>query len=129
MNIFTIVGVAIIGVVLSLIIANYNKEYSMLIALCCGVIIFGMILYGISPIITLINTFANDYGINNVYIKIILKALSIAYITQLCINICNDSGQSAIAGKVELAGKVIILILAIPLFEQLLKISTDLIMG
>jgi stage III sporulation protein AD len=129
MNILSIIGIAIIAVAMILILNNYNKEFAMVISLCCGILIFGLILSGISPIITLINDFATTYGINSIYIKIILKALAIAYLVQLCINICNDSGQTAIASKVELAGKIVILLLCIPLFQQLLNICTDLIRG
>jgi stage III sporulation protein AD len=129
MNILSIVGIAIIGVAITLILNNYNKEYAMVVSLCCGLFIFGAIITGLIPIISTINNLAKTYGVNDTYINVILKSLGIAYITQLCINICNDSGQTAIASKVELAGKVVILLLALPLLNELLNISTNLILG
>ncbi|MEG0397104.1 MAG: SpoIIIAC/SpoIIIAD family protein, partial [Oscillospiraceae bacterium] len=65
--------------------------------------------------------------INTTYTKAIIKTLGVCYVTQLASDSCKDAGQSAIASKVELSGKVFIVIISLPLFEDLIDIAFSLI--
>ena len=67
-----------------------------------------------------INDIANKANIDTVYIGIVLKILAIAYITSFCSEICKDSGAGSIGSKVEFAGKIMILGLAIPILMAVL---------
>lgn len=56
------------------------------------------------------------------YVKLMVKILGICFLSQLIINICNDSGESALASQTELASKIIVTVMLLPLFESLIKI-------
>ena len=56
-----------------------------------------------------------------VYIGIVLKILAIAYLSTFCSEICKDAGATSIASKVEFAGKILILALAIPILMAVLN--------
>ena len=128
-SILSIAGLAVVATAICLVLSNYNKEFAMTAALCCGCAIFLYCVITMTPIIDTINEMAEKYSINNSYIKLLLKALGISYITQIAVNTCDDAGLSAVARKVELAGKVTVLILALPLLRDLLDMCTKLIVG
>ncbi|MEG1027568.1 MAG: SpoIIIAC/SpoIIIAD family protein, partial [Oscillospiraceae bacterium] len=68
------------------------------------------------PAIQTIKSLANKSYINQEYIQIMLKALGVCYVTELASDSCKEAGQVSIASKVELCGKVFIVILSIPIF-------------
>ena len=70
---------------------------------------------------------AASYGLNSDYIMLIFKVVGIAYIIQLAAQICTDAGESAIASKVELAGRVMILLAAAPTAFSILDMILELV--
>ena len=63
----------------------------------------------------------------NEYTMVIIKALGICYVTQLASDTCQDAGERAMAGKIELAGRVAVLLLSLPMFSSILQIALELI--
>ena len=76
-----------------------------------------------------INLLISQSGVDKEYTRVLLKSVGICFICQFSSDICNDSGQSALATKVELAGKILILISALPLMEEILEIASSLLSG
>ena len=73
----------------------------------------------------IISVFANlnsKTGINSEYIKILLKITGIAILTEFGVSVCKDAGETAIASKVDLASKIIIISLSIPIITALLEL-------
>ena len=52
------------------------------------------------------------------YLEPIIKITGIAYITNLSSQICVDAGETALASRVELAGKIAICMLTIPIARE-----------
>ena len=75
-------------------------------------------------IIQLIKSISDKSGINSTFLSIILKSTGIAILTEFAVSVCNDSGESAIANKIEIGSKVIIIYLSIPIISSLLEIIT-----
>ena len=61
------------------------------------------------------------------YLEIILKALAIAYVTQISSEICRESGENSIAFGIETVGKIEIVILSIPLINNIISMSRELL--
>lgn len=129
MNIFAISGVALIATILSIVFKKYNPEYSLFLSLITGILIFGLILLKISPAVIQIKGLISYAGIPIEYAYILIKTLGICFITQFSSDCCKDAGESALATKVELAGKITILIIALPLFERIATTASKLIGG
>lgn len=127
MNIFTIIGVGIAAAAISSVLKQYNKEYGLFISLAASVFIIGVILGAIGPVLNFIDSLGEISETDNKYIGILIKALAVCYIVQIAADCCRDCGESAIASKIELAGKIALLIISLPLFEALLGIVKDLI--
>ena len=64
-------------------------------------------------------------GVDVRYISAVVKVLGIAYITQFGAEILRDGGENAIAVKVEMAGKVFILGLTLPIVQEFLEVCVN----
>lgn len=129
MNIFSIIGFALVTTVLSMVLKQYKAEFSISISIAASVIIFGFTLVQSLPIITATIDMFDRTNLPGEYILILIKTLGLSFVTSLAGDICKDAGETAIASKVELAGKVAVLLLAMPLFTKLLDIVYQLVMG
>ncbi len=127
MDITAVAGIGIISAVLCIIIRQYKPEMALGVSLGCGVLILIAVISMLSPSVDAITELTDAAGLNNGYAQILLKALAVCYITQLSADCCRDSGESAIASKIELAGKAAIVVISLPVFISLAEIVTDLI--
>ena len=126
MNILAIVALAIIATIMCKLMDKYNKIYSVIITLAATSIILLVVFTYVSPIMSTITGLFTRSGLSYQYTEILFKALGICYITQLAYDICKDSNENAIDTQVELAGKVSLIILSLPLFQSLIEIVTKL---
>ena len=127
MNIIIIASTALIAAILSLILKQYKPEYSLFISIAAGILIFLSVLAVIRPIMDFINELTEQTGLSGVYAEVLIKSLAVCYITQLASDCCTDAGETAIAGKLQIAGKIAILLIALPMFKSLTELVTELI--
>lgn len=127
MNIIIIASVALIAAILSLVLKQYKPEYSLFISISAGILIFLSVLAVTRPIMDFINDLTAQTGLSGVYAEVLIKSLAVCYITQLASDCCTDAGETAIAGKLQIAGKVAILLIALPMFQSLTELVTELI--
>ena len=117
MNIFSVAAVAVITSLLALSLAKTNPHTSLIISLCGGCVILIFALSYIAPLITLVKSMAAIGNINDEYIKIALKAGGLGISVSVCSAICTDAGQTAVAAKLEIAGRIAILCTAMPVIS------------
>lgn len=127
MDIFSIVGLAITATAICIILKQYKPEYAMLASIVCSLLIFSAIIVNIVPVFDELKTFLNKISYESEYLAVVVKALGICFVTQLASDACKDAGQEAISSKVELAGKVAVIIISMPLFSKLINIVMNLI--
>ncbi|MED4127520.1 MULTISPECIES: stage III sporulation protein AD [Shouchella] len=121
MEIIQIVGLGLIATFLALIVKEQKPVFAFLLTLFVGSLIFLFLLDEIASVIQLINDLAVQANIHTVYLQTILKIIGIAYIAEFGAQISRDAGQAAIASKIELAGKIFILVLAIPIIKAVIE--------
>ncbi len=121
MEVFKILSIIFICAVICIIFKNHNSEYSLIIIICCSVLVLTMIIKNVLVPLSLIEQRIESYGIDNSYFKVALKALGIGYITAFIADSCRDAGQTALALKAELAGKCAIFLLSVPLVLSILE--------
>lgn len=124
---FSIIGIAIVATAACIILQKTNPEFSMMVALITGILIFMFVLASFTPILDSLEDWMNEFGLNNVYFTTVVKTLGICYLTQMASDTCKDAGYSSIASKVELAGKITILLMALPMFENLISLTIELV--
>lgn len=122
MDILAVIGIALIAAFLSIILKQTRPEFALLASLAAGIAILLLICTSLMPVVDIISQMMEETGLSYEYGQIIFKALSICIITQLASDTCKDAGENAIGSKVELAGRVAILIISLPLFTQVIEI-------
>jgi stage III sporulation protein AD len=127
MNITALVGLGLVAAVLSIILRQYNREFGLYIPLLAGIIILITVIVAMRPALDTVNNLMTAANMNNIYGQTLLKGLAVCYLTQLATDACKDAGETAIAGKLELAGKIAVVILSLPLFNSLVELITGLI--
>lgn len=120
MEIIKVAFFAFSALFIYLLLKEKKSDIGMLVMIVAGVGIFLYMIGQLSEVIVFIKDIANKASIDTVYIGIVLKILAIAYITSFCSEICKDSGAGSIGTKVEFAGKIMILGLAIPILMAVL---------
>ncbi|MBA9088419.1 stage III sporulation protein AD [Fontibacillus solani] len=121
MEMIQIVGLGLVATVLILVIKEQKPIFAFLIAASTGILIFLYIIGKIGGIIEVLEQLAESSGIQMIYLKTILKIIGIAYIAEFGAQIVRDAGQESIASKIELAGKVLIMVLAIPIISIIIE--------
>lgn len=126
MDILQIVCIGIVAVILASIIKVQRPEIALQVSIVTGILIFIIIFVKLTAVIDFIQTFSKRADIDGTYITILLKIVGIAYIAEFGAEVCKDAGESSVASKIELAGKVTIVILAVPIISSLLDLVVKL---
>lgn len=127
MEVIKIVGVSVFAVIMIIILKNYRPEMALVLSIITGI---GIMLYAISKmssVINVLNDLVSKSGVNTDFLLVIIKVIGIAYIVEFGKNVCVDAGQSSIATKLEMAGKVVIVVLTIPLISSLVNVLVGLV--
>lgn len=122
MEITQIVGFGLVAAVLVIILRQYKPEIALLVSVAAGIALFLAILGKISAVIEVLHDLSRRANVNMVYLGAILKIVGIAYIADFGAQVCRDAGEGALASKIELAAKILILVLAIPIVMAVLDI-------
>ena len=126
-SVIKIIGVGLVALISIIIIKQYKPEFAIYISIISGVIIFYMIMGELSKIISLLQSISDKSGISTKFLSLLLKITGIALLTEFAISICKDSGEGAIASKIEIGSKVIIVSMSIPIISSLLEVVLKLI--
>ncbi len=121
MDILQIVGIAFLATVLILVIREQKPMFAFLLAAFTGVGIFLALIGKIGGVITVLEDLAARSGIPSVYLKTMLKIIGVAYVAEFGAQIVRDAGLESIASKVEFAGKILILVMAIPIISVIVE--------
>ncbi len=121
MDIIKIIGVGLIALIIIIIVKQYRPEFTMYVSVAAGIIILLLVMDKLSAIIDLLTNLANKTSINNEFIFLLIKITGIAILTEFASSVCKDSGETAIASKVDMGGKVIIIAMSIPIIATLLE--------
>ncbi|MEC0249045.1 stage III sporulation protein AD [Paenibacillus chitinolyticus] len=121
MEIIQIVGLGLVATVLILIIKEQKPMFAFLLAAFTGILIFLFLIGKIASVIEVLHNLAQQSGVNMVFLKTILKIIGIAYIAEFGAQIVRDAGQESIASKIELSGKILIMVMAIPIITVIIE--------
>ena len=127
MDIVKIIGVGFIALIIIVIMRQYRPDFVIYVSIVAGAIIIFMLLDKITGIVNLLTSLSNKVSLNNEFIIILLKITGIAFLTEFAESICIDAGETAIASKVDLGGKIIIIAISIPVITALLELIVKLL--
>ena len=123
MDIYAVIGVGIVGAALAVLLAQHRKEYALMVSLAAGAVILLSAARGAYGVTGEMERYIAAAGIDREWLENLFKCLGICIVSQFAADTCRDSGQGAIASKVELAGKVAAAAAALPLFRELIGLA------
>jgi stage III sporulation protein AD len=121
-EVLQLVGIGLIAAVIAVVLRQQKSELGIYISIATGFVIFMMIMGRLVSVVGILNNLARQANMDSMHLSVVLKVIGIAYITEYGSQICKDAGESAIASKIELGGKLIILSLTVPILAALLEI-------
>jgi len=121
MSIFQIAIFGISAAVLSLVLKKDNAAFAIVISVVASVIIFLAVVPQLSGIMDLLNNITAAINTDIPFVPIVVKILGIAYISEFSAQLINDAGETAIASKIELAGKILIMTVSAPIIFALVN--------
>lgn len=122
MDIIKIIGIALIALIIIIILKQYRPEFAIYVSILTGILIILLITDKLTDIIQLLNSIASKASINTEFLALLLKITGIAFLAEFAVSICKDAGEAAIASKVEIGSKIIIIAMSIPIISALLEI-------
>ncbi|HIU51531.1 MAG TPA: stage III sporulation protein AD [Candidatus Merdicola faecigallinarum] len=121
MDIIKIIGIGIVALIMIIVLKQYKPEFAVYISLIAGVLILFLVLDKLIGIVSLIEELSNKAGINHEFLGILFKITGIAFLAEFAVSLCKDLGETAIANKIDLGGKVLIIAISIPIISSLLE--------
>lgn len=122
-----IIALGLIGVIFAVMLKKENPQISLLVSVVAGIMIFFSICTPLSGLIAILRDAAEKAGVSSGYFGIVLKVIGIAYLAQFGAQLCADAGEGAVAAKVELAGKILIMAASAPVLTALLELVMNLV--
>ncbi len=127
MDILRVVALGLIGTVLAVAIRQHRPELALQLSIAVGVAIFIILVPALVELVTFLQDLALRADVDLIYLDLILKIIGVAYITEFGAQVCRDAQESAVASKVEMAGKITILLLAVPIVMAVLNLILGLL--
>ena len=122
MEIIKIIGIALIALIIIILLKQYRPEFAIYISILTGALILILVIDKLQGIVNLVQSFANKASINSSFLILLIKITGIAFLAEFAVSICKDSGEAAIASKIEIGSKIIIISMSIPIISSLLEI-------
>lgn len=125
--ILKIIAVGLITCVATLIVRPIRSDFSIIIAIVGGLIILFMIVNYLSTVFDSLKNIINFTGLNSSLYTLLLKIIGVGYLVEFTASICSDTGNSSLGDKVLLGGKIIIMVMAMPIIMSILEIIMELL--
>lgn len=120
-------GIVIISLLLIIFLKESKREFAFILSLAVSVILFITLINDFQGIISAISNLSNSVENISNYISLLVKILCISLLSQFVIDLCRDAGENALASQTEIASKILILVMTLPLFESVIEIITGLL--
>ena len=126
-QIFQLVGIALITAVAAILVKSTKPELALAVTIAGSVILLLFVLEVFRGSIGIFTEIAEMTGLDAAIVKTLLKMVGIGYLVEFSAGILNDFGQNSIADKLVFCGKILVLILAVPILESILELISDLL--
>lgn len=121
-DIIKIITAAMVGIAVINIVRSMKPEFTVYIVIATSIVIFVIVMDKLAVIFKFLNSIYSEITYGKTFFPILFKVLAIAYITDFTAQLCRDTGEGAIAAKTELAGKIIIFYISVPVLVAILEL-------
>lgn len=123
MELMAILGLGIVSVCITVMLRQYKPEYALIVSLTCSVLLFAAALSIVMSVLDEIQSLIYDTDIDSEHISVLLKSLGLCFVTQIASDSCRDAGETAIASRIEFAGRLSLVVVALPMFREVLDVA------
>lgn len=127
MEILQIAGIAVSGMIIVSLVRVVKPEFAIYIVIATVIVILILCVTQLTAVFQFLKSVYNDMTYGKEYFPIIIKVLVVAYLADFTAQLCNDAGEKSIGSKVELAGKIIIFYLSLPILVSILELVNSMI--
>lgn len=120
MDVLKLAGFAVGAALLLLLLRRLKPEVAVVAASAAGCVLLMMAMPGVRQLMAGLLNLAERGGVQEKYLTQLLKVTGISLLMDFAAQTCRDAGEDGLAMKAELAGRVMILTLAVPALETLL---------
>lgn len=122
MQIISIAGLGVVAAILSITLRKDKPEMAMLLGVGAGAILLIAFLSMLSPVMDFLKDLAARAELQSEHLNLLFKVVGVAYIAEFASQVCKDAGEGAIASKIEMGGKLVILVLCLPIMGSLFEL-------
>lgn len=126
-DVLKLCGFGLLAVMLCVIVRQLKPESAVFVNIAAGAMLLAAAVKMLSPSVKAISELADSAGISGEFAEVLIKALAISYIAALSADCARDAGEAALSAKLELAGRVSIAALSLPVFTSLAGLITSMI--
>jgi len=126
-EILQIAGIAVSGMIIVSLVRVIKPEFAIYIVIATVIVILILCVTQLTAVFQFLKSVYNDMTYGKEFFPIIIKVLVVAYLADFTAQLCNDAGEKAIGNKVELAGKIIIFYLSLPILVSILELVNSMI--
>ena len=126
-SIYKIIGIALITSIATLIVKPIRPDFAVFLSIVGGIIILFLLIDYMANVFDVFNEIFHITNINSSIYGIIFKIIGVGYLVEFAASICSDTGNHSLSDKVLLGGKIIILVMALPIITSILEIVMDLL--
>lgn len=121
MNIIKIGLLGVLGAMLALQFKTVKPEISFYIGTAVSIVIFAYAVDGLWEVLGRMQVLRQYLEQKGGYYSVIFKAVGITYICEFCASVCKDAGYQAVAGQIEIFGKLTVLFLGLPILTAVIE--------
>ena len=117
----------IIGVLLALKLKGISSPLYMYLSISISVFVLIYIIDQMSVVVDFLDDVTGGIGLETGYLQILIKIVGISYICEFTSNICKEAGFPAVAGQVEMSGKLTMMVLSMPVLFAIVDTITGIL--
>lgn len=127
MEILQIAGIAVSGMIIVSLVRIFKPEFAIYIVIATVIVILILCVTQLTAVFQFLKSVYDEMSYGKEFFPIIIKVLVVAYLADFTAQLCNDAGEKSIGSKVELAGKIIIFYLSLPILVSILELVNSMI--
>ena len=127
MEILQIAGLGVAAALLAMVVRGSRPELASLLAMAAGALVFFLAISRLQAVVAVMNQLVIKAGLAEDYLKVLLKVVGIAYVSEFAAQTCRDAGEDSLAAKVEMGGKVLVLAMASPIIVALVTLVLEVV--
>lgn len=127
MEILQIAGLGVAAALLVMVIRGPRPEMASLIAMAAGALVFFLAVSRLQAVVAVMEQLVDKAGLAKDYLKVLLKVIGIAYVSEFAAQTCRDAGEDSLAAKVEMGGKVLVLAMASPIIVAMVELVLEVV--